>query len=142
MRRGAVSEARSNSEEFQPSRGGLGERPSGLALAVARLGLGAAPAQLLFPAGQIHGPVGARRAPVLALLEERLVAAVQQVDLWPVEGRVVVLVVVAVLIPQVARPAFIGKAARVRRFATFKGTAEIVELTRQVRARRRTRSGR
>ena len=84
---------------------GFGERPAGFAVAVRGFRLCATPAQVLLVAGLVHWPVGARVAPLLELFEEGLVAALEQVHLGPVQRRVIVLVVVAVLVAQVARSA-------------------------------------
>lgn len=46
----------------------------------------------------VHRQVASGFAPLVKLLVECLVAAVEQIDLGPVKGRIIVLVVVAVLV--------------------------------------------
>lgn len=51
----------------------------------------------------VHGQVASGFATLIKLLVEGLVAAVKQIDLRPVKGRIIVLVVVAVLVTQIPR---------------------------------------
>lgn len=52
----------------------------------------------------VHGQVASGFTHLVKLLVEGLVATVKQVDLGPVKGRVIVLVVIAVLVTQISRP--------------------------------------
>ena len=51
----------------------------------------------------VHGQVASGFTHLVKLLVEGLVATVKQVDLRPVKGRVIVLVVIAVLVTQISR---------------------------------------
>lgn len=51
----------------------------------------------------VHGQVASGFAPLVKLLIEGLVAAMEQIDLRPVKGRIIVLVVVSVLVTQIPR---------------------------------------
>lgn len=51
----------------------------------------------------VHGQVASGFTQLVKLLVEGLVATVKQVDLGPVKGRVIVLVVIAVLVTQKSR---------------------------------------
>jgi hypothetical protein len=51
----------------------------------------------------VHGQVASGFTHLVKLLVEGLVATVKQVYLWPVKGRVIVLVVIAVLVTQISR---------------------------------------
>ena len=52
----------------------------------------------------VHRQVASGFADLIELLVESLVTPVEKVDLWPVKGRVIVLVVVAIFVAQIPRP--------------------------------------
>jgi len=57
----------------------------------------------------VHRQVASGFADLIELFVESLVTPMEKVDLWPVKGRVIVLVVVAIFVAQIPRPDRIDK---------------------------------
>lgn len=66
----------------------------------------------------VHGQVASGFAQLVKLLVEGLVATVEQIDLGPVKGRIIVLVVITVLVTQIPRADGISETKHKQKFSS------------------------